>query len=232
MAILTASGRAALAAAIKQQTLHLALGEGDSLWDTPKEISTAFDESGVITLGFTHLADIRVTSLDGQTTYGLDGDYSANAREGLIRRLPASTIPEQGAVKIHFKIEHPQEAIGQTTLLREVGRRVVDEVHFVAADPEGEIVVPTGRYRLSTEPTNHLFIRVRFDFEDGRALLQAEHRWAGTGRDRCRESGPQGRGHRSDGCDSGSDWGVSVRRRLTNCAVGANPSPASPADPR
>ncbi len=34
MAILTASGRAALAAAIKQQTLHLALGEGDPLWDT------------------------------------------------------------------------------------------------------------------------------------------------------------------------------------------------------
>jgi len=29
MAILTTSGRAALAAAIKQQTLHLALGEGD-----------------------------------------------------------------------------------------------------------------------------------------------------------------------------------------------------------
>ena len=35
MAILTASGRAALAAAIKEQTLHLALGEGDprGAWD-------------------------------------------------------------------------------------------------------------------------------------------------------------------------------------------------------
>ena len=85
MAILTASGRAALAAAIKEQTLHLALGEGDPLWDTPKEMSTTFDENGVITLGFTHLTDIRVTSLDGQTTYLLDGDYSANAREGVIR---------------------------------------------------------------------------------------------------------------------------------------------------
>ena len=174
MAILTASGRAALAAAIKQQTLHLALGEGDPLWDTPKEISTTIDESGVITLGFTHLADIRVTRLDGHTEYALDADFSANAREGVIRRLPASTIPEQGAVRIHFKIEHPPEAIGQTTLLREVGRRVVDEVHFVAADPEGEIVVPTGRYRLSTEPTNHLFIRVRFDFEDAATSVVRE----------------------------------------------------------
>lgn len=174
MAILTTSGRAALAAAIKQQALHLALGEGDPVWDTLKEISTSFDESGVISLGFTHLADIRVTSPDGQTAYLLDGDYSTNAREGILRRLPASTIPEQGTVKLHFKVEHPPEAIAQTALLREVGRRVVDEVHFVAADPDGEIVVPTGRYRLSNEPTNHLFIRVRFDFEDAATSVVRE----------------------------------------------------------
>ena len=174
MAILTASGRAALAAAIKEQTLHLALGEGDPVWDTPKAISTAFDESGVITLGFTHLADIRVSRLDGQLEYLLDADYSANARDGLIRRLPASTIPELGDVTVHFKVSHPPEPIGQTTLMREVGRRVVDEVHFVAADPEGEIVVPTGRYRLSTEPSNHLFIRVRFDFEDAATSVVRE----------------------------------------------------------
>ena len=174
MAILTASGRAALAAAIKEQTLHLALGEGDPLWDTLKEINAKFDENGVITLGFTHLADIRVTSLDGQTLYGLDADYSANAREGILRRLPASTIPEQGEVKIHCKVEHPPEAIAQTGLLREVGRRIVDEVHFVTTDPEGEIIVPTGRYRLSTDPTNHLFIRVRFDFEDAATSVVRE----------------------------------------------------------
>ena len=174
MAILTTSGRAALAAAIKAQTLHLALGEGDPLWDTLKAISTPFGEAGVIELSFQHLADIRVTSLDEQTEYLLDGDYSANAREGVIRRLPASTIPEGGDVTVHFKIEHPPESIGQTALLREVGRRVVDEVHFVTADPEGEIVVPTGRYRLSADPTNHLFIRVRFDFEDAATSVVRE----------------------------------------------------------
>ena len=178
MAILTASGRAALAAAIKQQTLHLALGEGDPLWDTTKAISTPFaqlpDSAGVIELGFTHLADIRVTSLDDQTEYALDIDYSANAREGVIRRLPGSAIPEQGDVTVHFKVEHPPESIGQTALLREVGRRVVDEVHFVTADAQGEIVVPTGRYRLSADPTNHLFIRVRFDFEDAATSVVRE----------------------------------------------------------
>ena len=174
MAILTASGRAALASAIKQQTLHLALGEGDPLWDTTKAISTPFDAKGVITLGVTHLADIRVTSLDDQIEYALDIDYSAHARDGVIRRLPGSAIPEGGDVTVHFKIEHPPESIGQTALLREVGRRVVDEVHFVIADPEGEIVVPTGRYRLSVDPTNHLFIRVRFDFEDAATSVVRE----------------------------------------------------------
>lgn len=178
MAILTASGRAALAAAIKEQTLHLALGEGDPLWDTTKAISTSFaqlpDSAGVIELGFMHLADIRVTSLDDQTEYVLDVDYSANAREGVIRRLPDSTIPEGGGLTVHFKVSHPPESIAQTALLREVGRRVVDEAHFVAADPEGEIVVPTGRYRLVTEPRNHLFIRVRFDFEDAATSIVRE----------------------------------------------------------
>ena len=174
MAILTASGRAALAAAIKEQTLYLALGEGDPLWDTIKAISTPFDEAGVIELGFTHLADIRVTTLDDQIEYLLDVDYSVNAREGVIRRLPDSSIPEQGDVTAHFKVAHPPEPIGQTALLREVGRRVVDEVHFVAADPEGEIVVPTGRYRLVAEPTNHFFIRVRFDFEDAATSVVRE----------------------------------------------------------
>lgn len=166
MAILTASGRAALAAAIKEQTLHLALGEGDPVWDTPKELNVSFDEAGAIELGLSPISAVAVRSPDGQTRYTLDADYSVNAREGVIRRLPASRIPEGGTVALQFKIDHPPEPIGQTALLREVGRRGVDEVHFVAADPSGEIVVPTGRYTLSAMPTNHLFIRVRFDFED------------------------------------------------------------------
>ncbi len=174
MAILTTSGRAALAAAIKQQTLHLALGAGDPLWDTQKSITAAFDADGLIDLGFAHLADIRVTSLDGNTVYERDGDYSANAREGILTRLPASTLPSDAEVTVSFKIEHPPEAIAQTGMLAEVGRRIVDEVHFVASDPEGENVVPTGRYRLSTEPNNHLFIRVRFDFEDAATSVVRE----------------------------------------------------------
>ena len=112
MAILTTSGRAALAGAVKQQTLHLALGSGNPAWDAN---------------GF------------------------------------------------------PPEPIAQTALLNEVGRRLVNEVQFVAADPEGEIVVPTGRYTISATPTNHLFIRVRFDFEDvPTAIVREQALFVGT----------------------------------------------------
>lgn len=61
------------------------------------------------------------------------------------------------------------------------------------------------------------------DRDGGGALLQTQYRRAGARRDRCRESGPQGRRHRSDGCDSGSDWGVSpaLCRSGMGCGLGA-----------
>lgn len=97
MAILTQPGRAALAAAIKSQPLHLAIGAGDPAWDGGSR---------------------------------------------------------------------PAEPVNASALIAEIGRRGVDEVHFVMPDAQGEVVVPTGRFKLSAIPTNHLFIRVRFDFED------------------------------------------------------------------
>ena len=164
MAILTTSGRAALAAAIKQQPLHLALGEGETSWDTPKEISGAFDAENKLQTGSTHISDVVVKS--GSTTYDINDDYTVNASTGTINRVITGFIPEGGEVTVSFMANHPPEDTGRTALLREVGRRVVDEVHFVSPDPLGEIVVPTGRYTISTAHTNHLFVRVRFDFED------------------------------------------------------------------
>lgn len=181
MAILTASGRAALAAAVRQQTLHLALGEGDVLWDTDKDITAFFDEEDLIDLGALHVSQVEVRDITGETLYERDADYSINARDGLIRRLPASRIDASDEVKIKFHIDHPPETVGQTALLREVGRRIVDEVHFVASSAQGEIVVPTGRYSLSPTPTNHLFIRVRFDFEDAAtAIVREQGLFVGT----------------------------------------------------
>lgn len=165
MAILTTSGRAALAAAIKQQALHLALGEGDPTWDTSAEITGIFTANRLET-GATHISDVVVISADSETIYASGTDYTVNAASGIINRVITGAIPEDGECVVSFTISHPPEPIDRTELLGELGRRVVDEVHFVSENPAGEIVVPTGRFSISPDPTNHLFVRVRFDFED------------------------------------------------------------------
>lgn len=164
MAILTTSGRAALAAAIKQRPLHLALGEGDASWDTTHDVTGTFDAQNKLETGHAHISDVTVKS--GETVYAMGADYSVNASTGTIIRAANGAIPELAEVSVNLLAGHPPEDTGMTALLREVGRRVVDEVHFVAPHPEGEVVVPTGRYSISVNPTNHLFVRVRFDFED------------------------------------------------------------------
>lgn len=47
MSILTQSGRAAIAASIKEQSLHLAWGSGDSSWESSHQVEKVFVESEV-----------------------------------------------------------------------------------------------------------------------------------------------------------------------------------------
>lgn len=96
MAILTQSGRTAIAQSVKNQMIHLAWSTGDEEWDN-------------------------------------------------------EPIPEDPT---------------QTTLIREVGRRVVDEIVFCVGDDEGELVTPTGRFSRSDVPTNNLYIETKYDFTD------------------------------------------------------------------
>lgn len=104
MAILTTSGRTAMAVAIAAQPLHLAWGSGDPAWD-----------------------------------------------EALI-----------------------PEPIDATALVQEVGRRTVTLVQFCQPDPDGELIVPSGRFAISAEPTQHLYLRFNFDFADTAAGLIRE----------------------------------------------------------
>ena len=99
MAILTQSGRTAIAQSVKNQVIHLA-------WGT------------------------------GQSDNGFD-NFDA--------------LPEDPT---------------QTALIREVGRRVVDEVLFCVGDDQGDLITPTGRFRYSDDPTNNLYIKTVFDFLD------------------------------------------------------------------
>jgi hypothetical protein len=96
MAVLTKSGRSAIAASIKNQAIHLAWGEGLEAWDSLMEA----------------------------------------------------------------------EDVMATELVNEVGRRKADEVLFVEGDDDGELITPTGRFKAVNYPTNNLFMRFTFDFEN------------------------------------------------------------------
>ena len=96
MAILTNSGRIAMAMSIKDQLIHLAWGSGSAGWDT----------------------------------------------------VP---VPE---------------SLDATELLNEVGRRKATYVNYCEPDEDGEIVVPTGQFTESIDPTNHLYMRFGFDYTD------------------------------------------------------------------
>ena len=62
----------------------------------------------------------------------------------------------------------------QTSLFREIGRRVIDNVQFVNADDQGDLVTPSGRWTISQTPTNNLYISAEFDFSDGNGYTVRE----------------------------------------------------------
>lgn len=191
MAIMTRSGRAALADAIRQRPLHLAWGIGNEEWDTSAaEFTASFDENEKVQLPHSYVTDVVLTSADGATTYVAGTDYIVDGSTGIIRRVVTGAIAAAGEIVANYTIDTPPPDVAQTALLGELGRRVVDEVAFVVADDEGSIVAPTGRFTLSSEPTNHLFVRVRFDFIDAPdATIREQGLFVGTTTDEALPAG-------------------------------------------
>lgn len=95
-AVLTTSGRIAIATAIKARTAHLAWGSGDASWDS----------------------------------------------------------------------NPPAPPANATALLAEVGRRKATLVDYCAPDANGAISVPEGKFSVSATPTNNLYFKFHFEFEE------------------------------------------------------------------
>lgn len=166
MAILTQSGRAAMAASIKAQPIHLAWGNGREDWEDDRAGNYTFTVDDEIALGQNYIKDLVVKSQDEQTTYIAGVDYNADSVTGIITRLNTGDIPIAGTVYITYNVDTPPEDVTATGLLNEVGRRTADEVLFCVPDPEGDLVTPTGRFTASETPTNNLHMRFTFDFDD------------------------------------------------------------------
>lgn len=163
MAILTKSGRAAIAASIKQQPIHLAWGTGDPTWESAQEVERIFADDQ-ITLD--HHPVKNITLKQGETIFISGTDYSVDSVTGIILRLPNGNLPENATVAISYTYATPPEPITANALLNEVGRRTADEVIFCTGDENGDLITPTGRFKASSTPTNNLFLRFTFDFDN------------------------------------------------------------------
>lgn len=163
MSILTQSGRAAIAANIKEQTIHLAWGSGDANWESSHQVTKVFIE-GEIALDHHTIKDLRVFT--GQTVYQSSIDYIVESNSGIIKRTENSSIVENSTVTIEYIQSTPPELITSEKLLNELGRRTADEVLFCTGDENGELITPSGRFRPSNVPTNNLFLKFTFDFTD------------------------------------------------------------------
>uniref|UniRef100_A0A3B0IX88 Uncharacterized protein n=1 Tax=Wolbachia endosymbiont of Aleurodicus floccissimus TaxID=2152762 RepID=A0A3B0IX88_9RICK len=164
MSILTQSGRAAIAASIKEQSLHLAWGSGDPSWESSYKVEKTFTADGKITLDHHIIKDVKV--LTGQTVYQLGTDYIVDSSTGVIKRTENSSIRANSAVTVEYSESTPPELITSEKLLNELGRRTADEVLFCTGDENGELITPSGRFRPSNVPTNNLFLKFTFDFTD------------------------------------------------------------------
>ncbi|WP_255453518.1 hypothetical protein [Wolbachia endosymbiont of Atemnus politus] len=123
MSILTQTDRAAIAASIKEQPIHLAWGSGDASWGSSHKVENSFTPDGKIALDHFSIKDVRVFT--GHTVYQSGIDYIVD--RGVIQR---TAIPANSAVTIEYTEDTPPEAITSKKLLNELGRRTVDEVLF------------------------------------------------------------------------------------------------------
>ena len=58
------------------------------------------------------------------------------------------------------------ETVDSTALVNELGRHSVTQVSYCTPNPVGDIIISNGRFSSSASPTNHLFLRFNFDFND------------------------------------------------------------------
>jgi hypothetical protein len=166
MAVLTATGRAAVAAAVKERAIHLAWGRGNPVWETNKSVTAAFGAGNTLQLGWPHVSQVVMKSEDEATTYAAGTDYTVDSTGGMVTRLPAGAIPALATVRVAFKVGTPPETLQAAGLIDEIGRRVVTTKAFVTPDPDGDITVPNGRFAASETATAHLYLEFRHDFDD------------------------------------------------------------------
>ncbi|HDX8858940.1 hypothetical protein [Klebsiella variicola] len=90
-----------------------------------------------------------------------------SGRAAVARSIKESSVHlAWGSGSVDWDASKPVESVSALNLVAEVGRRKVTQAMFCKPDSAGEIVVSEGRFALSTEPTQYLYMRFAFDFVD------------------------------------------------------------------
>lgn len=156
-----------MASAIKTRPLFLAWGSGRTWWDATIQQQKTFVADALAT-DYPNLDSLVVASLDGLTEYVVGRDYTVDADTGIVKRVPAGTIPAGAQVTVTYVPHREAEDVDATSLITPLGFRPVTETDFVFEDPaNGTIQLTSGRYSISNTATPELYTRTSYDYEDG-----------------------------------------------------------------
>lgn len=67
-----------------------------------------------------------------------------------------------------WKETPPDEDTHAEALNSAIGYRKAFSVQYCEPNEEGEVLIPTGRFKVSDKPTNHLLLKFVFEFEDAK----------------------------------------------------------------
>lgn len=74
-----------------------------------------------------------------------------------------------GAGEPQWDTSRPAEQSASTALVSTLGYRKAKRILFCEPDPTGEIEVPEGKFKVSTQATPHVYCEFNYDFTDGLA---------------------------------------------------------------
>lgn len=166
--ILTNAGRAAIAASIQAKTLFLAWGQGDSNWSTTNTVQgtviSRFPAStNQFATGHTNIASAFVKLTSSGVNFQEGRDFTVNQATGVFTRTTGGTMQNGDNVTIGWHVRPAPPSLAAGGLMAEVGRRKVLNKQFVTPDPNGAILVRTGRFTIVPQATPHLFCSVTFE---------------------------------------------------------------------
>lgn len=182
MAILPTDGRIALAKHLADAPMHFAWGTGESWWNAQQRSQITLDAAGRADLPYPpepaeavkqpdgSVIQVEkqkiVTNILGGEPYQPGRDYTISGM-GAVIRTPTGDMPTDATLIVEYTAGRRSMTGGEHSLISEVGRRPANTVVFVLPDEAGDLETPGGqRWRVSSEPTRHLYLGAHFSFSD------------------------------------------------------------------